>query len=217
MATDYSDKRFRSDFKAESTRILSAIRECEQLDETLNSTVNDLRAGMNRNRGAASLVVRMTEQIISNRNLRLSLIKELRALKKDVIEREIKLAEKADGATAAVGATGITAALLTHLQGILLIPGATASVLEPAHAPEEKTAASDPEPEAPVEEETEIPDEIRVGDIVSDPEGNLWVIGEDGAEETGLVAKEIFPEPENDGVPYAILEDGRTVLLVDIG
>jgi hypothetical protein len=217
MATDYSDKRFRSDFKAESTRILSAIRECEQLDETLNSTVNDLRAGMNRNRGAASLVVRMTEQIISNRNLRLSLIKELRALKKDVIEREIKLAEKADGATAAVGATGITAALLTHLQGILLIPGATASVLEPAHAPEEKTAASDPEPEAPVEEETELPDEIRVGDIVSDPEGNLWVIGEDGAEETGLVAKEIFPEPENDGVPYAILEDGRTVLLVDIG
>ena len=217
MATDYSDKRFRSDFKAESTRILSAIRECEQLDETLNSTVNDLRAGMNRNRGAASLVVRMTEQIISNRNLRLSLIKELRALKKDVIEREIKLAEKADGATAATGATGITAALLTHLQGILLIPGATASVLEPAHAPEEKTAASDPEPEAPVEEETELPDEIRVGDIVSDPEGNLWVIGEDGAEETGLVAKEIFPEPENDGVPYAILEDGRTVLLVDIG
>ena len=172
---------------------------------------------MNRNRGAASLVVRMTEQIISNRNLRLSLIKELRALKKDVIEREIKLAEKADGATAAAGATGITAALLTHLQGILLIPGATASVLEPAHAPEEKTAASDPEPEAPVEEETELPDEIRVGDIVSDPEGNLWVIGEDGAEETGLVAKEIFPEPENDGVPYAILEDGRTVLLVDIG
>ena len=217
MATDYSDKRFRSDFKAESTRILSAIRECEQLDETLNSTVNDLRAGMNRNRGAASLVVRMTEQIISNRNLRLSLIKELRALKKDVIEREIKLAEKADGATAAAGATGITAALLTHLQGILLIPGATASVLEPAHAPEEKTAASDPEPEAPVEEATELPDEIRVGDIVSDPEGNLWVIGEDGAEETGLVAKEIFPEPENDGVPYAILEDGRTVLLVDIG
>ena len=217
MATDYSDKRFRSDFKAESTRILSAIRECEQLDETLNSTVNDLRAGMNRNRGAASLVVRMTEQIISNRNLRLSLIKELRALKKDVIEREIKLAEKADGATAAAGATGITAALLTHLQGILLIPGATASVLEPAHAPEETTAASDPEPEAPVEEETELPDEIRVGDIVSDPEGNLWVIGEDGAEETGLVAKEIFPEPENDGVPYAILEDGRTVLLVDIG
>ena len=46
MATDYSDKRFRSDFKAESTRILSAIRECEQLDETLNSTVIDLRAGM---------------------------------------------------------------------------------------------------------------------------------------------------------------------------
>ena len=212
MATDYSDKKFRSDFKAERDRILAAIRECEQLDETLNSTVNDLRASMNRNRGAASLVVRMTEQIISNRNLRLSLIKELRALKKDVIEREIKLAEKTDASAVAVGATGITAALLAHLQGVLLVPGATASVLEPAHAPGEKTE----EPEAPAEEE-ELPDEIRVGDIVSDPEGNLWVIGEEGAEETGLRAKETFPEPENDGVPYAILEDGRTVLLVDIG
>jgi hypothetical protein len=214
MATDYSEKRFRSDFKAERDRILAAIRECEELDTTLNSTVTDLRASMNRNRGAASLVVRMTEQIISNRNLRLALIKELRALKKDVIEREIKLAEKTDAAGAVAGATGITAALLAHLQGVLLVPGATASVLEPAH---EKNDPAVPEPEAPAEEEEGLPDELRVGDIVCDPDGNLWVLGEEGAEETALRAKEHFPDPEDGTVPYAILEDGRTVLLVDIG
>ena len=215
MATDYSDKRFRSDFKAESTRILSAIRECEQLDETLNSTVNDLRAGMNRNRGAASLVVRMTEQIISNRNLRLSLIKELRALKKDVIEREIKLAEKSDDAQINAGANGVTAALLAHLQAAILVPGAGASLLEPA--PVAATTGTQEKNVETEEEPLELPDEIRVGDIVSDPEGNLWVIGEEGAEETGLQAAEIHPEPDDGAVPYALLEDGRTVLVVDIG
>ena len=155
----------------------------------------------------------MTEQIISNRNLRLSLIKELRALKRDVIEREIKLAEKGDESNAAGGASAVTAALLAHLQSVILIPGGGASVLEPptaVGASEEKT------PEAEESESAELPDEIRVGDIVSDPEGNLWVIGEEGAEETGLRAAEVHPEPE-DGVPYALMEDGRTVLVVDIG
>lgn len=216
MATDYSDKKFRSDFKAERDRILAAIRECEELDNTLNSTVNDLRGSMQRTRGAASLVVRMTEQIISNRNLRLALIKELRALKKDVIEREIKLAEKGDAAGVLAGAAGVTAALLAHMQNVLLIPGSTASVLEPPSCME-KTVANEPEPETPDIEDEELPDEIRVGDIVSDPDGRLWVIGEEGAEETGLLAAEVYPEPEDGSVPYALLEDGRTVLVVDIG
>ncbi len=213
MPTDYNDKRFRSDFKAERDRLLAAIRDCEALDKELTTTVADLRQSMNRVRGAASLVVRMTEQIISNRNLRLSLIKELRALKRDVIEREIKLAEKGDESNAAGGASAVTAALLAHLQSVILIPGGGASVLEPptaVGASEEKT------PEAEESESAELPDEIRVGDIVSDPEGNLWVIGEEGAEETGLRAAEVYPEPE-DGVPYALMEDGRTVLVVDIG
>ena len=213
MPTDYNDKRFRSDFKAERDRLLAAIRDCEALDKELTTTVADLRQSMNRVRGAASLVVRMTEQIISNRNLRLSLIKELRALKRDVIEREIKLAEKGDESNAAGGASAVTAALLAHLQSVILIPGGGASVLEPPTAvgtSEEKT------PEAEESEGMELPDEIRVGDIVSDPDGNLWVIGEEGAEETGLRAAEVYPEPE-DGVPYALMEDGRTVLVVDIG
>ena len=213
MPTDYNDKRFRSDFKAERDRLLAAIRDCEALDKELTTTVADLRQSMNRVRGAASLVVRMTEQIISNRNLRLSLIKELRALKRDVIEREIKLAEKGDESNAAGGASAVTAALLAHLQSVILIPGGGASVLEPptaVGASEEKT------PEAEESESMELPDEIRVGDIVSDPDGNLWVIGEEGAEETGLRAAEVYPEPE-DGVPYALMEDGRTVLVVDIG
>lgn len=218
MAVDFNDKRFRSDFKAERDRILAAIRDCESLDKDLNDTVTSLKAGMQRNRGAASLVVRMTEQIISNRNLRLSLIKELRALKRDVIEREIKLAEKEGEQNATAGAAGVTAALLAHLQSVILTPGSNTSTLEPPPVIAETTAgAVEPQKtEEEIAEELELPDEIRPGDIVSDPEGNLWVIGDDGAEETGLMAAECYPEPE-EGVPYAILQDGRTVLVVDIG
>ena len=58
----------------------------------------------------------MTEQIISNRTQRLALIKELRALKKDVIEREIKLAEKTDEQSLTSGVAGVTADLLSRLQ-----------------------------------------------------------------------------------------------------
>jgi hypothetical protein len=32
-----------------------------------------------------------------------------------------------------------------------------------------------------------------------------------------LLAAEVYPEPEDGSVPYALLEDGRTVLVVDIG
>ncbi len=215
MAVDFNDNRFRSEFKAERDRILAAIRDCESLDKDLNDTIAELKKNMVRTRGAASLVVRMTEQVISNRNLRLSLIKELRALKRDVIEREIKLAEKEGEQNANVGAAGVTAALLAHLQSVILTPGSNTSTLEP---PAETTAdAVEPQKtEEEVAEELELPDEIRPGDIVCDPQGNLWVIGDDGAEETGLKAAECYPEPE-EGVPYAILEDGRTVLVVDIG
>ena len=87
MAVDFSDKRFRSDFEAEKKRILAAIKDCEAMDKELTTTCGELKQSMSRARGAASLVVRMTEQIISNRNHRLALIKELRALKRDVLER----------------------------------------------------------------------------------------------------------------------------------
>lgn len=212
MATDYSDKRFRSDFKPERDRLLAAIRDCENMDKDLTATVGELKKNMARVRGAASLVVRMTEQIISNRNLRLSLIKELRSLKRDVLEREIKLAERSDDVQGNAAASGITAALLSQLQAMILIPGAGAALLEPPQA------ASAPEAEAQAEAEAEaLPDELRVGDIVSDPDGALWVIGEDGAEALDAKAAEVHPEPEDGGVPYALLEDGRTVLVVDIG
>ena len=211
MAVDFGDKRFRSDFKPERDRVLSAIRDCEALDADLTGTIASLKQNMARTRGAASLVVRMTEQVIANRNLRLSLIKELRALKRDVIEREIKLAEKTDDAQKGAGASGITAELLSRLQAIILVPGGGAMTLEPPNyaAPAEKNEE--------LVEELDLPDELRVGDVVCDPNGNLWVIGDEGAEETGLRAAEVYPEPSDQQVPYAILEDGRTVLVVDIG
>jgi hypothetical protein len=211
MAVDFGDKRFRSDFKPERDRVLSAIRDCEALDADLTGTIASLKLNMARTRGAASLVVRMTEQVIANRNLRLSLIKELRALKRDVIEREIKLAEKTDDAQKGAGASGITAELLSRLQAIILVPGGGAMTLEPPNyaAPAEKNEE--------LVEELDLPDELRIGDVVCDPNGNLWVIGDEGAEETGLRAAEVYPEPSDQQVPYAILEDGRTVLVVDIG
>ena len=211
MAIDFSDKRFRSDFEAERKRILAAIKDCETMDQELTTTCTELKQSMNRVRGAASLVVRMTEQIISNRNHRLALIKELRALKRDVLEREIKLAEKEDESGKMVGASGVSAALLSHLQAVILVPGGGASLLEPAGVAESTPEENQGEPPS-----AEIPEEIRVGDIVSDPEGNLWVITEDGAEPAEAQADVVVDQPENGEAPYAILADGRLVLVVDI-
>ena len=216
MAVDFSDKRFRSDFEAEKKRILAAIKDCEAMDKELTTTCTQLKQSMNRVRGAASLVVRMTEQIISNRNHRLALIKELRALKRDVLEREIKLAEKEDEAGKLINASGVSAALLSHLQAVILAPGGGAALLEPASQPvaEEKQPAA--ASEEAVEEEQQIPTEIRVGDIVSDPSGNLWVITEEGAEPAETQADVVVTEPESGEQPYAIMADGRLVLVVDI-
>jgi len=233
MAVDFNDRRFRSDFKPERDRIMKAIRDCEELDKTLSEMIKNLREGMARNRGAASAMIRMTEQQISNRNQRLSLIKELRSLKKDVLERDIKLAEKSDPANQ--GASGVTAELLKRLQIILLAPGATTSTLEPVEADADAAIAARlgediEEPAAPdlsqeavadVEDEDnpEIPDEVREGDIVSDTDGELWLVGEDGIvkfQEDGVVVEDLFLETENDRPAYARLSDGRYVLVVEL-
>lgn len=217
MAVDFSDKRFRSDFEAEKKRILAAIKDCEAMDKELTTTCGVLKQSMNRARGAASLVVRMTEQIISNRNHRLALIKELRALKRDVLEREIKLAEKEDEAGKLINASGVSAALLSHLQAVILAPGGASALLEPAGAaPEEKPQAAASEEASSSDEEAQVPTEIRVGDIVSDPGGSLWVITEEGAEPAEAQADVVVTEPDGDEAPYAILADGRLVLVVDI-
>jgi hypothetical protein len=54
------------------------------------------------------------------------------------------------------------------------------------------------------------------GDIVSDPGGSLWVITEEGAEPAEAQADVVVTEPDGDEAPYAILADGRLVLVVDI-
>ena len=78
---------------------------------------------------------------------------------------------------------------------VLLAPGSTVSILEPGAASADDliaarvggTAALAPAREAG-EEEAALPDEIREGDTFSDPEGNLWVLGEGGAEQLGATA-----------------------------
>ena len=213
MATDFSDKKFRSTFDTEKRRLMAAIADCEALDKQLSTTCDDLRASMSRVRGAASLVCRMTEQIIANRNHRLALIKELRTLKRDIIEREIRLAEKTDETNKSNGASGLTAALLERLQAIILIPGASSLLMEPDNG-------SLDEPVTPISQEPEagmpdLPSEINIGDIVSDVNGMLWVINDDGAEQLGVTADKVIDGPE---IPqsYAVTQDGRYVLVVDI-
>ena len=213
MAVDFSDKKFRSTFDAEKTRILAAIRDCEALDNDLTTMLTDMRAGMNRIRGSASLVIRITEQVVSNRNHRLSLIKELRGLKKDVIDREIRLAEKEADLTALTAVGSVNAQLLAQLQSIILVPGSTAALLEPTAFTTGPAAEEEVVADGDTGVSFELPDELRIGDIVADPEGNLYVITEDGAEDAGMLAAELHPDDER---PYAVLADGRAVLIVDI-
>lgn len=219
---NFSDRRFRSDFEAEKKRILTAIKECESTDKELAQTLGELRVGMNRVRGAASLVVRLTEQLISNRNQRLSLIKELRALKRDVLEREIRLAEKAADIQSGKEQSGVTAELLNRLQLVLSSAsgGASASLLEPVQDPDALIAdrlAPAPtvalEPDAP----DDLPEDIHDGDTVSDASGRLWTITPDGAEPSDAVATEVFPDGIAGSSPCARLEDGSYVLVVEIG
>lgn len=213
MTVDFKDKRFRPTFEAEQKRILTAIRDCEVLDEDLNETYTTMKTNSARVRGAFGLMARLSEQIIANRNHRLALIKELRVTKRDVAEREISLAVKEAELGAGSGQSGVSAALLKHLQALILVPGSIASFMEPA-------VPHEPPPEPPGEPEPadfEIPTEIRVGDVVSDPEGELWIVTEEGAERINLRAAATVADPEDGSPPHAILEDGRYVLMADIG
>jgi hypothetical protein len=218
MGVDYSEKRFRSDFKAERDRVISAIRECEELDKELTTSLTGLRRDMNRVRGAASLVVRLTEQQIANRNQRLALVKELRLLKRDVLEREIKLAQL--GSDQAV-AGAVSAELLRRLQGLILGQGLSHEMLEPGElddliaaqlvgdAPEEVA----PEEVAPEDGTEEQPEE---GSIIADQDGNTWVVGPDGLEPAGVGVEELDLEPEDGSDAFAILVDGSVVPVYEI-
>ena len=216
---NFNDRRFRSDFEAEKKRILTAIKECESTDKELAQTLGELRVGMARVRGAASLVVRLTEQLISNRNQRLSLIKELRALKRDVLEREIRLAEKAADIQSGKEQSGVTAELLNRLQLVLSSAsgGASASLLEPVQDPDALIADRLAPAPTVAPEPDDLPEDIHDGDTVSDVSGRLWTITPDGAEPSDAVAVEVFPDGVAGSSPCARLEDGSYVLVVEVG
>ena len=229
MTVEFTGPRFRSDFKAERDRVLKALRECEELDQHLTTTLNELRGAIRRDRGAASLSVRLTEQQIANRNQRLALIKELSHLKKDVLDREFRLAKEAGDAQQK--GEGPTAALLQHFQGLLLGPGATLVVLEPGLpdadaliAQRAGTAAAPADPPAPLPaeadaeiraDETGLKATVEPGDIVSDPDGKLWVVTEDGVEDAAAAAAHVELNT-GDEPAYAELADGRRVPVVQL-
>lgn len=216
---DFSDKRFRSKFETELKKLQQALKDCDETDEELTQMIADFKATMNRTRGATSMVVRLTEQMVANRNQRLSIIGKIHALKKDVIEREIKLADKAalQEASAASGGSGaISPDMLSKLQLMLIVPGGCNITLEPYNADELLNQRIE-EKEKPVTAE-DLPTDFNVGDIVSDPEGNLWEVGAEEVIDLEDTAALVVMEPEGEDVPpYAKLKDGTLVLVAEIG
>jgi len=213
-----TDKRFRSDFRAERERLLALEKESKSLDESLMSSIELLRKDAARVRGAGGLMVRLTEQLMSNRNLRLQITKELRSLRRDVVDREIRLASLQQDAKTTQSVIGATAELLKLLQVQVLTPdsGAGTLTLEPGDYVEvDADEAIRLRLGAPGEEgEPELPSEVTEGDTVADPTGKLWVLGADGLEVAGGEAEEVFLDPPDGLPPYARLEGGQLVLVV---
>jgi hypothetical protein len=234
MEVDFGQRRLRSEFKPELTRLLAGIHDCdatekelgELMSNLLTSSRHDPAAGrsLSRDRGAGSLYVRALEQRVSNRSLRASLVKALFTIKRDVLEREIKLLDL--GSQAAGGAAGtVGAALLALLQERFLTPREGArSVMEPPDSWGNNADAIingrlGPEPETvapPPLEPIGLPAGASEGDTICDPQGDLWVLGPAGAEPAGSRAEEIFLEPGDDLPPYARLSDGRLVLVFEV-
>jgi hypothetical protein len=215
-----TDKKFRSDFKSERERILSLDREAKALDTSLLAMIERLKVDMTRVRGAGGLMVRLTEQLLSNRNLRLQLVKELRSTKRDVIDREIRLAQLQQEAGIAEASIGATADLLKLLQDRLLTPttGADVVTLEPGDYDEisadEMIRLRLDGPDA-LPEHT-VPTEVNEGDTVCDAKGQLWILGPEGLEAAGLEAEELILDPPEGTLPYARLSDGSLVLVVEV-
>jgi hypothetical protein len=203
MSVNFQDEKFRSKFQNEHKRILSAIQDSESLDQDLNLILDNLKSNIARTKGSASLIIRISEQIISNRNHRLSLIKELRFLKKDILDREIKLAERESDLIKDTKQSGLTPNLLKYLQKIILIPGSSDDLLEPDGIQNE-------------EKNLILSDELTIGQLISDTKGDLWIVLEDRFESTGEQADLIDLEPNDGQQPYAILGDGRHVLVIQV-
>jgi hypothetical protein len=226
-------KYLRSDFKPELTRILSAIRDCEMLDKMLDGFIKSFTIESRQHpgtamigRGAGGMVVRLTEQIISNRAQRLALVSKLHSIKKDVIDRDYRLA-KATVDTEVVKETAATAALLKMLQVHLMLQQPSAFTLEPFAGSDLDDAADSRIGSIVGESSSEtgeageawpdgLPEDYSEGDTVCDAEGSLWIVGPEGAESADSRAEVVFLEPPDGTPPYARLEDGRLVLVFDI-
>jgi hypothetical protein len=219
---EFSDKKLRSDFRAERDRVLRALAECEKLDGQMTEMLDTLRASLKRagGGGASSLFVRVSEQQIANRNQRLALIKELSVLKRDILDREFRLTkeEKASGAAGGNG-TAVGPALLAHLQSVLLGPGATLVLLEPGAVDSIiAKAAGVPSPaQGAPSEGPQLPDpaDLGPGDLVADRDGRVWAIGDDGAPEDTCATADRVVLDTGESPAYAVLADGRHLLVVE--
>ena len=206
MAHDYSARKFRSAFTAEKQRIADALVECDELETSLSAMLTELQTSIRRDRAAASLFVRLTEQRISNRGQRASLLKLLTDLQRSVLDRELKLAQAADAADGTGGTAGMTPGDIAYFQGVLLGPGSTLLVLEPP--PPQPAQPPTPPKEAP------LPTVVSSGDIVCVADGSLFVVHDDRIEDLQMKAAQVVMSTD-DTPSYAAMEDGRRVLVVE--
>ena len=210
-----TDKKFRSDFRPERERLAAMEKDAKVLDLALGEMIAKLSVDAARGRGAGGLLVRMTEQLLGNRNHRLQVVREMRSLRRDVVDREIRLGALQQEAGVAEAVAGASAALLRMLQGSLLGPACV--TLEPG-----EYGALDADEEirqrlgTPAPEVHAIPDDVREGDTVSDSRGRLWVLGPDGLEEAGGEAEEVVLDPPEGVPPHARLQGGELVLVVNV-
>jgi hypothetical protein len=204
----FADKKFQPTFDAEELKLKAVLKDTTDTESQLVAQIASLSAN-SRTKGAIALIIRLNEQLTAVRNLKLSAIKELRAIRRDIADRAIKIAEKEQGISGGT-AEKISAAMLEKMQNVFLIGNSVVRMLEPV-------LQQNVEEEAEEEEQT-LPESIEEGDIFSDVDGALWKLTAEGAESIGEVADLVYPDgfPDEDIPPYACLTDGTFVLVADI-
>ena len=194
---DFTDTKFRPDLTSEIAKLTEALQEAKLTETALVNAIDSLEEVRSRVRGAASLVIRYNEQLTANRSYQLSILKELKAIKAGIADRELRIAEKESGMSPN-GMTQVTAGLLSRLQALFLGPAGSQTILEP---PPDDAGGS----------------EFEVGDLISDPDGKIWTIELEGAVDTGSVVAELWLEGDDgDDIPFAVLEDGTRIPICEV-
>ncbi len=223
-----SGPEYHSEFKEEIEAFEKLKKESDEVSASLMMIFNgitgspDFIAGLKRNPRGISLVTKIAEQISSNRQAAVAVVKGLHGVKRDVIERRMKAAVKeAELGAGGAGGSEVTYKLLEMLQEQLRrgIPGAAGPVAAGEVVDGEVIEESAPE-EVDVDAMIQMQlgagqaDPPGPGNRISDPEGTVWVVGDDNiAEPTKETAK---VHKDDDGNLYAVAADGARLEVYDV-